>query len=99
MAIGPFRRHVSVVISSVLFILLGAGFIVFEGSNALGGLYETAGTSDLSLAIETSVRDLASGSPVVLMVIVVVPILLVAALVARGVRRRAADPIPVELEE
>lgn len=55
--IGPVRRHVTTVVSSVLFIALGIAFIVFQGSNAFGGLYESFGASDLSLAIESAVRD------------------------------------------
>ena len=38
--LGPIRRHSSIVFSSLLFIGLGAGFIAFQGGNALGGLYE-----------------------------------------------------------
>jgi len=57
--IGPLRRHVTTVVSSVLFIVLGIAFVVFQGSNAFGGLYDALGASDVSLQIEAAVRDAA----------------------------------------
>lgn len=55
--IGRVERHWSTVVSSAIFVLLGVAFIVFRGANALSGLYERAGASDLAFRIEASVRD------------------------------------------
>ena len=89
--LGPIRRHSSVVISSLLFIVLGVAFIVFQGSNALSGLYAALGAPDLALQIESGVRDLAVQAPLVLVLVVGVP---VAGLVIAAARtlRRPDDP-------
>lgn len=55
--IGPIERHWSTVASSVVFILLGAAFIVFRGANALSGVYERAGASDFVFRLEQSVES------------------------------------------
>ena len=88
--IGPWTRHVSVVISSALFIVLGLAFIVFQGGNALGGVYDALGASDVALAIETAVGDLATDAPVVLAAIVAAPVALVLALLLAA--RRGGRP-------
>lgn len=54
--IGPFVRHSSTVASSLIFIGLGTTFIVFQGSNALSGVYATLGAAELSAALESGVR-------------------------------------------
>ncbi|CAN5488765.1 hypothetical protein BH20CHL7_BH20CHL7_09850 [soil metagenome] len=74
--IGPWTRHTSVVISSTMFIVLGIAFIVFQGGNALGGIYAALGASDLALEIETTVRRLATDAPLVLAAIVATPVAL-----------------------
>ena len=88
--IGPWTRHVSVVISSALFIVLGMAFIVFQGGNALGGVYAALGASDLALAIETAVRDLATDSPLALAAIVAAPVVLILVLLLAS--RRGGRP-------
>jgi cytochrome c biogenesis protein CcdA len=88
--LGPVRRHVSVVISSVLFIVLGLAFIAFQGGNALGTIYEAAGAADVALQIESGVRDLATRAPVLLAALVVLPIIAMAAVAIRI--RRAPQP-------
>jgi hypothetical protein len=88
--IGPWTRHVSVVISSALFIVLGIAFIVFQGGNALGGVYAALGAPDLALAIETAVRDLATDSPLALAAIVTAPVVLILVLLLRS--RRGGRP-------
>ena len=75
--IGPWTRHLSVVISSALFIVLGIAFIAFQGGNALGGIYATLGASDLALTIESAVRALAIEAPLVLATVVAVPIIVI----------------------
>ena len=90
--LGPIRRHSSVVISSFLFIGLGVAFIAFQGSNALGGLYQDLGASDLSLSIESAVHDLAERAPLVLVAAVAIPLVVVLALAARAIGRRNKRP-------
>jgi len=88
--VGPVRRHVSVVISSVLFIVLGIAFIAFQGGNALGSIYEALGAADVALQIESRVRDLATRAPLLLAALVVLPI---TALLAIAIRvRRTPQP-------
>ena len=53
--IGRWSRPRVTVISSLMFIALGFLFIVFQGSNALTGVYESFGASDLSAELETTV--------------------------------------------
>jgi cytochrome c biogenesis protein CcdA len=53
--IGRWSRPRVTVISSVMFIALGILFIAFQGSNALSGVYESFGASDLSAELETTV--------------------------------------------
>lgn len=53
--IGRWSRPRVTVISSLMFIALGILFIVFQGSNALTGVYESFGASDLSAELETTV--------------------------------------------
>jgi cytochrome c biogenesis protein CcdA len=93
--IGPLRRHSSVVVSSFLFIGLGVAFIVFQGSNALGGAYQALGASDLALTIESGVRDLAARAPLALLLVVGVPLAAILIIAARMLRRRddpSAEP-------
>ena len=72
--IAGWTRHSSIIASSVLFMTLGLAFIVFQGGNALGGLYSAVGASDLSLRIEGAVRDLAGRAPWLLAAAVMAPI-------------------------
>ena len=91
--LGPVRRHVAVVASSVLFIGLGFAFIAFQGGNALGFAYEALGTADLALRIESAVRHLAGSAPLVLIAIVALPLAVLAAVVVRANR---TDRVPEE---
>ena len=77
-AIGPLRRHVTTLISSVMFIVLGIGFVVSQGSNALGGLYAAVGAADLALSLETAIGDAVRGHPLIVSA-------MVAAVVGAGV--------------
>ncbi|MEO8252584.1 MAG: cytochrome c biogenesis protein CcdA [Chloroflexota bacterium] len=85
---GPLRRHSSVVISSLLFMSLGVAFVLFQGSNALSGVYEALGASDLALRIETGVRDLAVRAPLVLVLIIGLPVSVVVVTTVRVLRRQ-----------
>lgn len=95
--VGPVTRHSSVVVSSFLFIGLGVAFIAFQGSNALGGLYQDLGAPELSLSIETAVRDLAERAPLALIAVVGLPVTIIAALTWRAITRQhdlAPEPRP-----
>jgi cytochrome c biogenesis protein CcdA len=85
--IGPWTRHVSVIVSSVLFIGLGFAFIVLQGGNALGGLYAAVGASDIALSIESAVRRLAIDAPILLAVLIAGPVLLIIGMLVIGRRR------------
>ena len=91
--LGPIRRHTSVLASSILFIVLGLAYVAFQGGNALGAAYDALGAADLSLRIESAVRDLASSAPVTLVAIVALPI---AILLAIAVRAHRSDRLPEE---
>ena len=65
-------------------------FRSFQGGNALGGVYAALGASDLALAIETAVRDLATDSPLALAAIVAAPVVLILVLLLAS--RRGGRP-------
>ena len=56
--IGRWSRPRVTVISSLMFIVLGLAFIVFQGSNAFSGVYESFGASDFSAELESAFGDL-----------------------------------------
>ncbi|MEW5990458.1 MAG: cytochrome c biogenesis protein CcdA [Chloroflexota bacterium] len=92
--IGPLRRHLTVVVSSLLFMGLGAAFIAFQGGNALSGIYDQLGLADLALSVEAAVRRLAQESPYVLVAAVGLPLVAIVSVAARS-RSRGA---PAEAE-
>jgi cytochrome c biogenesis protein CcdA len=59
--LGPWVRHSSVVASSVVFVVLGIMFIVFQGSSGLSGLYASVGAADLAVSLEAGVGSLIRG--------------------------------------
>lgn len=85
-SIGPLRVHSTNLVSGLMFVLLGVLFIVFEGTSALAGLYESSGVADLALAAERRTSDLAGGATAAASIGVVV--LVVAALVLRRFSQR-----------
>lgn len=89
-SIGPLRLHSTNLVSGLLFVLLGVLFIVFEGTSALAGLYESSGAADLSFAAERRASGLAGGMTSAVLIGVVV--LIVAALVLRRFSRRRKKP-------
>jgi cytochrome c biogenesis protein CcdA len=93
--IGRWSRPRVTVISSVMFIVLGIAFIVFQGSNALTGVYESFGASDVSTELETAVSGAirAQGGMVSALAIVLIAVA-ASALVLR--RRRRQAPLDVE---
>jgi cytochrome c biogenesis protein CcdA len=61
--VGGVERHISTVLSSAMFILLGAGFIVFQGPAMFSGLYAGAGLDDLALRLEADLQAAAATAP------------------------------------
>jgi len=85
------ERHITVVVSSAMFVVLGLVFIVLEGANPAAGLYDALGLADLSVALQTALLDAAGGvSPVVPAGIALVVVAAVAAVVLAR-RRRARE--------
>ena len=61
--IGPVERHISTVVSSLLFMVLGAGFIIFQGPTMFSGLYTSLGLDEASLSLEASLQQAATAAP------------------------------------
>ncbi len=61
--IGRLRLHTTNLVSGIMFILLGAVFIAYQGTSALSGLYEKNGALDLSYAAEQWANSLAKSIP------------------------------------
>jgi cytochrome c biogenesis protein CcdA len=61
--VGGVERHMSTVLSSAMFILLGAGFIVFQGPAMFSSLYAGAGLDDLALRLEADLQAAAATAP------------------------------------
>ncbi|MGC8634472.1 MAG: cytochrome c biogenesis CcdA family protein [Candidatus Limnocylindrales bacterium] len=61
--VGGVERHLSTVLSSAMFILLGAGFIVFQGPAMFSGLYAGAGLDNLALQFEAELQSVAATAP------------------------------------
>ena len=55
------ERHITVVVSSVMFVVLGIVFIVLEGANPAAGIYDAVGLADLSVALQTALLNATSG--------------------------------------
>ena len=89
-AIGPLRLHSTNLVSGLMFVLLGVLFIVFEGTSALAGLYESSGAAGLAFAAEEWASGLTGGTASA--VLIGVAVLLVAALVLRRFSRRGKKP-------
>lgn len=85
------QRHVTIVVSSAMFVVLGLVFVLLEGANPAAGLYDALGLGDLSTSLQTAVLGASQGSGPVEWAIGVVVVLLAAAVVAAAlVRRRRA---------
>ena len=84
--LGRLRVHTRSLISGIMFILLGAVFIAYEGTFALSGLYEENGAVDLAYTAELWVNSLARNVPDALVLVVTLAIALGLALAAYGRR-------------
>ena len=60
------ERHITVAVSSAMFVILGLVFIVLEGANPAAGLYDALGLADVSVALQTALLDATRGmTPVI----------------------------------
>ena len=84
--LGSFGLHTTNLISGVMFILLGAVFIAYEGTSALSGLYESNGATQVAFAVERWANDVAREVPGVA-ILAVLAALLAALLLRRRLRR------------
>src|ERR687890_1986797 len=85
---GRLRVHTTNLISGLMFVLLGAVFIAYEGTSALSGLYEAYGAVDLAYAAEQWVSSLTNVVPNALALAVVLATALLLAVVTYGRRLR-----------
>lgn len=84
--LGGLRLHTTSLVSGIMFVLLGIVFIVYEGTSALTGLYESNGATDIAFAAEEWVSDFTLGTPFAAVVMGVV--LLTAIYLHRRTRQR-----------
>jgi cytochrome c biogenesis protein CcdA len=75
-SLGRLRLHSTNLISGVMFVLLGALFIAYEGTSALSGLYESNGATDLAFAAERWASDVGRGLPAMAILAVLAALLL-----------------------
>ena len=87
-SLGPVRAHTTSLISGLMFILLGAVFIVYQGTSAFEGFYDANGATDLAFAAQQWAGNLADSVPMVLTALIVVSLL--AAFLFYGYFRRGA---------
>ena len=62
-SLGPLRLHTTNLVSGVMFILLGVAFIVYQGTSALSGLYESNGAVDFAFSAQQWANGLAQNVP------------------------------------
>ncbi|MGH3145163.1 MAG: cytochrome c biogenesis CcdA family protein [Rubrobacter sp.] len=89
-SLGRFRLHTTNLVSGLMFVALGVLFFVFEGTAALGGVYDARGATDLAFAAERWVNGLAESLPLSL-ALAVLAVLLAASLLYRRARRGRKD--------
>lgn len=98
--IGRWSRPRVTVISSLMFIVLGLAFIVFQGSNAFSGVYESFGAPDFSAELEAAFGDLIRSGGDAVAVATLAAILGVAAIAGvRYWRGRDDDSDPDDWDE
>lgn len=85
-SLGPIRAHTTSLVSGIMFILLGAVFIIYQGTSAFEGFYDTNGATDLAFAAQQWAGNLADSVPMTLIMFVLV-FLLVAFLLYKGLQR------------
>ncbi len=99
-SVGRLRMHTTNLVSGLMFIVLGAVFIAYQGTSALSGLYDAYGAVDIAFAAERWAGSLARSIPDALVLAILLVAALALALVAyrRRKRRRKlhADPESAE---
>ncbi len=102
-SIGRVRIHTTNLVSGLMFIVLGAVFIAYEGTSALSGLYEENGAVDIAFAAERWASSLAGSIPdaLVLAAVLITALALALALYGRRTQRnrRADNEGPGEITE
>jgi cytochrome c biogenesis protein CcdA len=82
------ERHITVVVSSAMFVVLGLVFIVLEGANPAAGLYDALGVADLSITLQTALLDAADGMTPGVAAAIAVAVIAAGAALALARRRR-----------
>ena len=99
LSLGPLRMHSTNLVSGLMFIVLGAVFIAYEGTSALSGLYEENGAVDIAFAAERWAVSLARSIPDALVLAVSLVAALALALLAYGRRRRKPRGVAGDVKE
>ncbi len=92
-SIGPLRVHTTNLVSGLMFILLGAVFIAYEGTSALSGLYEENGAVDVAYDAEQWARSLANTVPDALVLAVALAAVFLLAIQAYRRQQRKAHGV------
>ncbi|HET7272936.1 MAG TPA: cytochrome c biogenesis CcdA family protein [Rubrobacter sp.] len=90
-SVGRFRFHTTNLVSGLLFVAIGILFIVFEGTSALEGLYDSGGATDLAFTVERWVSSASESFPVSL-TLVLLAVLFAVFFLYRFSRRRKKRP-------
>ena len=90
-SLGPLRFHTTSLLSGLMFVVVGALFIAFEGTSGLEGLYASGGATDLAISAERWAETLSEGVPT-LIALAFAGLLFAAFLVYRTARRRNEKP-------
>lgn len=99
LSVGSLRVHTTNLISGVMFVVLGAAFIAYEGTSALSGLYEANGAVDVSYAAERWVGSVARRIPDALVFAVILLAAMVLLMAATRRRRNGHEASDGALEE
>jgi cytochrome c biogenesis protein CcdA len=92
-SIGRLRMHTTNLVSGLMFIVLGAVFIAYEGTSALSGLYEENGAVDIAFAAESWVSSFSRAIPDYLLVAVLAVTVVALALVRVGAYLQKRDRV------
>ncbi len=90
-SLGPVRVHTTSLISGIMFILLGTVFIVYQGTSALEGFYDTNGATDLAFAAQQWAGNLA-GNPLIILAALLLALSAAAYLLYRRLGRNNEQP-------